>query len=294
MKKVLISGAHSYIGTSFQRWAEKRYPGEFNIDTLDVRESSWKTVSFRGYDAVLHVAGLVHQNEKKIEEAEYDRVNHLLTVEVAQKAKSEGVRHFVFMSTKGVYAPNTPMICKDTPPDPKKKYGRSKLAAERDLLTMANTVFCVSILRPPTVYGEGCRGNFQKLEKLSRKIHVFPDKDNERSMIYIYNLCEFLCLVLLSPPEERILLPQNREYAGTLRLMKAIWEARGETYRLSKVLSCLVGLLMRMNKLKTAFSDSCYDLAETGYYNGEYQVYSLKESIEQCETSCKGKTVWRK
>ena len=283
MKRVLISGAQSYIGTSFQQWAEKQHPGEFCIDTLDVRENSWRAADFRGYDAILHVAGLVHRNEKKVDEAEYDRVNHLLTVEIAQKAKAEGVRHFVFLSTKGVYAPNTPMIHKETPPDPGKKYGRSKLAAERELLPMDGAQFRVTVLRPPTVYGKGCRGNFQKLEKLSRRIHWFPNRDNERSMIYIFNLCEFLCLVLLSPPEERILLPQNREYAGTLRLMKAIWESRGERYHLSKLLSGLVGLMMRMNKLKTAFSDSRYDLAETNYFDGKYQVFSLKESIAQCE-----------
>ena len=58
MKKVLITGANSYIGTSFEAWAKEKYPEEFEIDTIDMVDGSWRETRFAGYDAVFHVAGI--------------------------------------------------------------------------------------------------------------------------------------------------------------------------------------------------------------------------------------------
>ena len=66
MKKILITGANSYIGTSFEKWLEK-YPDKYFIDTVDMRDNDWKENSFRGYDVVFHVAGIVHVKENDID-----------------------------------------------------------------------------------------------------------------------------------------------------------------------------------------------------------------------------------
>ena len=158
MKKILITGAGSYIGTYVEAYLNK-WPESYRVDTLDMIGDGWRDCSFRGYDAVLHVAGLVHQPKTKDDPAQaelYDRVNHLLAVETARKAKSEGVGQFLFMSSASVYGLSAPvgkvvMITKDTPLRPVDNYGISKAKAEAGLQTLQDANFKLAILRPPMI-----------------------------------------------------------------------------------------------------------------------------------------------
>ena len=60
MKKILITGAASYIGTYVERYLAQ-WPEAYLVDTIGMVDGNWRSASFQGYDAVLHVAGLVHQ-----------------------------------------------------------------------------------------------------------------------------------------------------------------------------------------------------------------------------------------
>ena len=105
MKKILITGANSYIGTSFEKYMAQ-WPDKYQVDTLDMIDGSWREKSFAGYDCVFHVAGIAHSDNGKIstEKAKlYYAVNTDLTVETAKKAKAEGVKQFIFMSSAIVY-----------------------------------------------------------------------------------------------------------------------------------------------------------------------------------------------
>lgn len=51
MKKLLITGANSYVGTSVEKHL-KQWPQQYQVDTLDMLDGSWKEASFAGYDAV--------------------------------------------------------------------------------------------------------------------------------------------------------------------------------------------------------------------------------------------------
>ena len=101
MKKVLITGANSYIGVSFENWARTHYGDQLSVDTVDMMDKSWKSKDFSKYDIIFHVAGLAHVDVGKVDadtKKHYDDVNTKLAMEAAQKAKNEGVRQFVFMS----------------------------------------------------------------------------------------------------------------------------------------------------------------------------------------------------
>ena len=129
----------------------------------------------------------------------YYRVNRDLAIEVAKKAKAEGVKQFVFMSSIIVYgdsSSNRRVITRETVPTPSNDYGRSKLQAEQGITPLESDSFKVVILRSPMVYGKGSKGNYSKLAKLAKKLSIFPDIDNERSMIHIDNLCEFVRLMI--------------------------------------------------------------------------------------------------
>lgn len=288
MKKILITGANSYIGTSFESYIKTNYPEEYTVDTVDIIDGSWRETSFAGYDSVFHVAGIAHSDRGKIspeKEKLYYAVNRDLTVEVAQKAKEDGAKQFIFMSSAIVYGDSAPIgkkkiITEATPVSPANCYGDSKVQAENGVRPLSTESFKVVVLRPPMIYGRGSKGNYPLLAKIARKTPVFPYVKNERSMLYIENLCEFVRLMVQNE-EQGTFWPQNAEYSNTSELVrmiaaahgKKVWLVKGFAWTL-KLMSCVTGLV---NK---AFGSLSYDM-ELSIYVEPYQKFSLPESINR-------------
>lgn len=224
MKKILITGAGSYIGTSFENYIKEAAPEGYAVDTVDTLDAAWGEKSFAGYDCVFHVAGIAHQKETEENAPLYYQVNRDLAIQVAQKAKAEGVSQLVLLSSMSVYGMDTGVITKETLPNPRSHYGKSKWEAEQAIAPMEAEGFQVCILRPPMVYGKGCKGNFGKIRLLVEKSPVFPYVKNQRSMIYIDNLCEFVKLCV-DRSLSGVYFPQNREYVSTVDMARGI--ARG-------------------------------------------------------------------
>lgn len=242
MKYVLITGANSYIGTSFETYAFEHYPEEFQIDTIDMIDGSWRDKDFSSYDIVFHVAGIAHADVGKVTKeikAKYYAVNTDLAIEAAKKAKEDGVKQFVFMSSSIIYGDSAPYgkkkhITKDTKPYPSNFYGDSKWRADKGVRKLADENFTVTVLRPPMIYGKGSKGNYPTLAKIAKKLPIFPDVKNERSMLYIENLCEFLCQVMMRG-EGGIFWPQNAEYSSTSEIVKEIARISDHRILISKV-----------------------------------------------------------
>jgi len=289
MKKILITGANSYVGVSFETYL-KQWENRYQVDTVDMIGDGWKTQSFRGYDAVFHVAGLVHLEKAKNDpqQAElYEKVNTRLAIETAQKAKQDGVKQFIFMSSASVYGLTAPMgkvvmITGDTPLEPKDNYGISKAKAEAGLHPLWDEQFKVVILRPPMIYGKGCKGNYQTMAKLAKKLPVFPYVKNQRSMLYIDNLSEFVRLVV-DDEAEGIFCPQNAEYVNTSDMVNLIAHANGREILLIKGFAWALRLLRPVTGIvDKAFGSLCYS-AEVSAYNKNYCVKNLTESILETE-----------
>ena len=286
MKKILITGADSFVGTSFEGYV-KDYP-EYSVDTVDMRGDGWRDCDFSSYDTVFHVAGIAHSDGGRISkerEALYYSVNTDLTVEVAKKAKRDGVGQFIFMSSSIVYGKSGTVgkakhITKDTAPSPLNCYGDSKLKAEEGILPLSDESFKVVVLRPPMIYGKGGKGNFLTLEKIAKKLPVFPYVKNERSMLYIDNLSEFVRL-MIENGENGVFFPQNPEYINTSDMVRLIGEANGKKVRLVKGFGWAVRICaVFLGFLNKAFGNFTYDKTLSEYKN-EYQGYTLKESIEK-------------
>ena len=93
-KKVLITGANSYIGTSFERYIKENHLDNFKIDTLDMLNSEWKEYDFSRYDSIFHVAGIAHVDVGKVSEKKkllHYKVNCNLAYETALRATVAGV-----------------------------------------------------------------------------------------------------------------------------------------------------------------------------------------------------------
>lgn len=290
MKKILIAGANSFIGISFETYIKDHFAEGYVVDTVDMIDGSWREKDFSGYDSMFYVAGIAHSDSGKISperEKLYYAVNTDLTIETAKKAKADGVKQFIFMSSAIVYGESAPIgknriITKDTPVGPENCYGDSKVQAENGIRPLSDDSFKVVILRPPMIYGKGSKGNYPTLAKLAMKTPIFPDVQNQRSMLYVGNLCEFVRL-MIENEESGTFWPQNSEYSNTGKMVAMIAAAHGKKLTLVKgfgwalkLLSCFTGLV---NK---AFGSLCYDMA-LSTYKTDYRIKSLKDSIEETE-----------
>jgi UDP-glucose 4-epimerase len=244
MKKILITGANSYIGTSFESWLSQ-WLDQYTVDTVDMIDGTWKERDFSGYDVVFHVAGIAHVDTKRASKETQDlyyRINRDLTIETAAKAKRDGVKQFIFMSSIIVYDSMSKAIDGKTLPAPNNFYGNSKLQAEEQIRLLECDTFKTVLLRPPMIYGKGSKGNYKKLSKLSQILPIFPDFNNIRSMLHIDNLCEFIKL-MIDNNESGLFFPQNNEYVKTSEMVKLIAEIHGKKVMLIKIFNPLIKLL---------------------------------------------------
>ncbi len=289
MKKILITGANSYIGTSFEKYMA-RFGDDYLIDTVDMIGYSWKSKDFSGYDCVFHVAGIAHSDNGKIskeKEKLYYAVNTELTIATAKKAKAEGVKQFIFMSSAIVYGNSAPIgkgkrITKDTPVHPANCYGDSKVQAENGLRTLDDCSFNVVILRPPMIYGKGSKGNYPLMSKMAQKLPLFPYVKNRRSMLYIENLCEFVRL-MIENEEYGIFWPQNKEYSNTSEMVRMIGKAHGKNVHIIHGFEWALKLLgLFTGVVDKAFGNLYYD-KKLSLYKSNYRICDLKESIMRTE-----------
>ena len=303
--RILITGAHSYVGEQVEQYLEEYnqklysdYPASkrYVIDTVSLFGEEWKKKDFSCYDVVFHVAGIAHGSvSEKTEQGkrQYFAVNRDLAYHVAQKAKEDGVKQFIFMSTMAVYAGNREeVITEETIPMPVTAYGESKLQAEWLISGLEDRDFSVAILRPPMIYGKGCKGNYNALVKIAKISPIFPKINNQRSMLYIGNLCEFIRL-LIEDTAGGIFFPQNKEYVNTSDMVKEIGKAYQKKVHLMPGGRFLIGGMKYIpggigKKSGKAFGNLVFDKAMSIYRNhsGEevnYQVASFESGIRETE-----------
>lgn len=294
-KRVLITGVNSYIGDNLKRWAEEYYDNNLTVDMIDMIDGTWREKSFRNYDVVFHVAGIAHVDIRAIDRKgreDYYKINTELAIETAKKAKREGVRQFIFMSSMVIYGETKNyrkqfIIDEHTTPNPSNIYGDSKWQADKRVRYLADSDFHVAVLRAPMIYGKDSKGNYPVLAKIARMIPFFPDIKNIRSMLYIDNLCEFLCKLILSG-EGGIYFPQNAEYTKTSFMTEMIAKAAHKkiciTYMLNPavwVLAKIPGSLSRI--VNKAFGNMAYRQYLSRYEGLDYRICTLEESVKKIE-----------
>ena len=285
MIRVLITGAGSDVGESVRKYILAKSKN-FEFNAVDTMDDNWKKVDYTKYDVVFHVAGIAHVNADPKMKPLYYKVNRDLTIEVAKHAKTAGVKQFIFMSSQIVFHESQSLkgevLTKETKKNPNGFYGDSKLQAEKGLHELECDTFKLCILCPPMIYGPNSKGNFPRLVKLAQKSPVFPAWHNNRSMLYIDNLAEFVKQAI-----ERQLsgtfYPQNRELADTVEIIRFFAKEAGHKVWISRLFNPLVWLgsfvFQPINKM---FATYYYD-PEMSRMDFEYQLVSFEESLKRMD-----------
>jgi UDP-glucose 4-epimerase len=230
MKQVLVSGAGGFVGKRFLELSST----VDNVETVSLQDPNWKQKNFSHIDAVVHLAGKAH-DMSKIDDRVYFDINYELTKQFFEKLSRDGVRHFIYISSTKVYGEgagiplNEQSVCK-----PEDAYGKSKLAAENFLLEQKNMI--ISIIRPPLVYGDGVKGNLEKLLRLcnSNRYLPFAGIRNKRSMVFIDNLVGLIQAVI-NQEKNGIFVAGDPLPVSTTELVSLIRQGLGRKKRLFSI-----------------------------------------------------------
>jgi len=276
MKKILITGKNGYISKNLVKFLENKNE---KVEAISIRNNNINNIDFNKYEVIIHAAALVHKKENKVKNKnDFFEINTNLTEKIAKKAKLAGVNHFIFLSTMSVFGIERGIINEQTQLNPKSLYGKSKLLAEEIILDLEDDFFKISIVRPPIVYGEKCTGNYNVLSSLAKKTPIFPEYKNNRSMIYIENLTNFI-YIIYKQKKRGIFHPQNSDYVQTSNIYRTIRKHHLKKSMNTKVFNKLISLLMKQIKIvEKVFGDLVYD-QEFTTYDFKYELVGFENSI---------------
>lgn len=281
--KILIIGKNSYIGNHIYEWLTQHC---YQVTQLDVLTDEWKSYDYIPYDAIVHVAGIVHQPKCQDWEL-YKRVNTDMPIAIATMAKAQGVKQYVFFSTMGVYGVGKRLkptvVDANTPLQADSMYGKSKLMAEKGLAKLQDETFDVAFVRPPSVYGKGCRGGYiTGFTSIVRKLPVIPRayENVKQSFIYIDNLSELVRLVI----ENRLhgaFCPQDEKAVNANELLEAIAKGIGKKYRDSGFLGLYVRMFSFIPLVNKAYGGVEYAQSLSNIEGLDYVVVPFEEGMRR-------------
>ena len=218
MKKIVVTGISGFVGKRFNEYNNNKYI----IKSLPLRNINFDDVTFKGVDAIVHLAGKAHQMEP-IDDQIYFDVNYGLTKALVDKAILDGVPQLIYISSTKVYGDDIHSVLNENSDcNPTDAYGESKLKAEQYLQTLSTRIN-ISIVRPPLVYGPEVKGNLiQLLQLCKRKIPLpFGNTQNARSMVFVDNLVA-LINTIIDQQSSGIFIAGDRNTLSTDRLVSLI------------------------------------------------------------------------
>ena len=147
MKRILLTGANGFVGNYFL----KKYSSSYEIITFSFLNDNFANLDLSNIDVVIHCSALVHQMQEASWEL-YEKINIHQTIQLADKAKKSGVKHFIFLSTIKVYGEESnKCYYENSRTNPTDYYSVSKLKAEDSIRNIESPNF--KILSSMHFYG---------------------------------------------------------------------------------------------------------------------------------------------
>ncbi len=162
-------------------------------------------------DVVIHLASLSNDPLGEFMPELTNEINYIATIKLAEIAKKKGVKKFLFASSQSIYGiskTNNELDEDNSIKNPITSYAITKWKAEQELMQMANNNFCVTALRPSTVFGPSPRfradivfNNLLACAYTSKKIEIWSDGSPWRPVIHIDDVCEAFISCIKSDEE---------------------------------------------------------------------------------------------
>jgi len=186
---IQITGVSGFVGQNLRQYLKER---RYEVEKLSLRNANWQNHVKKDAAAIVHLAGKAHDTANTSAEEDYFKINRDLTIELFNLFLDSDIRDFFyFSSVKAVADTVNGVLEEDVQGNPYTPYGKSKLEAERYLLSQAlpegKRLF---IIRPCMIHGPGNKGNLNLLYKVVEKGIPWPLAafHNQRSFLSIDNL----------------------------------------------------------------------------------------------------------
>lgn len=245
---ITITGASGFVGQNLVSYLRDR---RHEVRGLSLRNTNWLSHIGGDTDAVIHLAGKAHDTSNTSRDKEYFKINRDLTIELFNYfLKSEIKDFFYFSSVKAVADTIEDALTEDVEPKPHTPYGKSKLEAEKYILSQTvpsgKRIF---IIRPCMIHGPGNKGNLNLLYKMVEKGIPWPlaEFENQRSFLSIENL-SFLLFNMLKKEnlESGIFNFSDDDSLSTNELVSLIGAVLGKSVSLWRIPRTLVQGVVRV------------------------------------------------
>lgn len=223
MKKILITGAGGYIGSKMvEYFLDKGYSiialdkflfgntledlsSNKNLKIIedDIRHFDKKILE--GVDTVIDLASISNDPASDLLPSITEEINNIGATKLAQTAKEMGVKKFIFASSCSIYGAGNGILTEESKLSPISVYAKSKIAAEKNILKLADENFCVTFLRSSTVFGISKRRmrfdlivNIMTLNAWkNNRITINGKGDQWRPLIHVNDLIRAFELILI-------------------------------------------------------------------------------------------------
>jgi nucleoside-diphosphate-sugar epimerase len=186
---ITITGSSGFVGTNIIKYLKNFY----SIKTLSLRYIDNQEIKIDS-EFIIHLAGKAHDLKKVDNIQDYYNANYKLTKQLFDAFLVSKAVVFIFISSVKAVADSikeNEILFENAKTDPQTHYGKSKLLAEKYILSKEiPEAKRVIIIRPSMIYGPGNKGNLNLLYKLVQKGIPWPlgAFENQRSFCSIDNL----------------------------------------------------------------------------------------------------------
>lgn len=216
--KLLVTGGCGYVGTKLTQALLARTP--YEVDALDtgwfgnvlaphprlsvLREDvrHIDSIDLSGYDAIFHLANIANDPAVELNPLASWEVNVLAGMRLIDKAARQGVKQFIYASSASVYGlKSEPKVTEDLELFPLSEYNKTKMVAERVVLSYADSMV-TTVIRPATVCGYSPRMrldvvvNMLTMQALTRGVVTVLGGEQTRPNIHIDDLVDLYVFAL--------------------------------------------------------------------------------------------------
>ncbi len=218
--KILVTGACGYKGsvlvpkllnaghqvTAFDiMWFGNDLRPHANLEVIQGDVRNVEDIPLKGVDAVIHLSSIANDPAGDLDPKLTWEVSALATMQIADRASREGIKHFIYASSGSVYGlKEESQVTEDLKLVPMSEYNKTKMVAERVVLSYSDRMV-VQIVRPATVCGLSPRMrldvsvNMLTMQALTRGEITVLGGDQTRPNIHIEDITD-LYLFLLNRP----------------------------------------------------------------------------------------------